>query len=84
MNLVWHGMSLIHWVRPMCTGGKDTAWILAVSWSPQSIVSVHEALSYAIATGIWMLNEPILSSPGWSSMLMVHMTRPMIMCNKDM
>jgi hypothetical protein len=43
---------------------------------------VHEALSYAIATGIWMLNEPILSSPRWSSMPMVHMTRPMIMCKR--
>ena len=47
MNLVCHGMSVIHWVRPMCTGVKDTPWILAVSWSPQSLMSLHEALSYA-------------------------------------
>ena len=30
-----------------------------------------------------MLNESNLSSLGWSSMTMVHMARPMIMCNKD-
>ena len=33
--------------------------------------------------GIWMPNESNLSSLGWSSMTMVHMARPMIMCNKD-
>ena len=30
-----------------------------------------------------MPNESNLSSLGWSSMTMVHMARPMIMCNKD-
>ena len=37
-----------------------------------------------IAMGIWMQNEPTLSSPGWSSVPMVHMAHPIIMCNKDM
>ena len=37
-----------------------------------------------IAMGIWMPNEPTLSSPGWSSMPMVHMVRPMIIWNEDM
>lgn len=36
-----------HWVAPMCTGGKDTSWILAVAWSPQSFMSVHGASSDA-------------------------------------
>jgi hypothetical protein len=31
-----------------------------------------------IDMGIWMPNEPTLSSLGWSSMPMVHMVRPMI------
>ena len=42
MNLVCHGMSVIHWVRPMCTGVKDTPWIFIVSGSP-----AHAYVPYA-------------------------------------
>ena len=42
MNLVCHGMSVIHWVRPMCTGVKDTPWIFIVSGSP-----THAHVPYA-------------------------------------
>jgi hypothetical protein len=46
------------------------------------VTTVHSVRAWStiirIVTGIWMLNEPILSSPGWSSMSMVHMTGPMI------
>ena len=52
-NLVCHGMSLIHWVRPMCTGGKDTSWIIAASWSPQSLVSVHHMHSHGYIDAEW-------------------------------
>ena len=71
------GASYVHWSQRFT---MDTRRIL--------VTTVPRVRAWStiirIAMGIWMLNEPILSSPVWSSMLMIHMARPMIMCNKEM